>query len=93
VGRTNDISAETMKTSLDQICINVSDHEGAIDHGNALWKLYLDTDDCAGLYQRAIEAGAQAVTPPQRLEQWPVTVAFIRDPDGYQIEIIEQHAS
>jgi lactoylglutathione lyase len=138
VGRTNDIAAETMKTSLDQICINVSDleravrfyeqalglavthrieipgvsevvlagasgnriqlawhhdHEGAIDHGNALWKLYLDTDDCAGLYQRAVEAGAQAVTPPQRLEQWPVTVAFIRDSDGYQIEIIEQHAS
>ena len=69
------------------------DHEGAIEHGNALWKLYLNTDDCAGLYRRAIEGGAEAVSPPQRLEQWSVTAAFIKDPDGYQIEILEQHAS
>ena len=68
------------------------DHEGAIDHGNALWKLYLNTDDCAGLYARAIEAGAEAVSPPQLLAQWQVTAAFIKDPDGYQIEILQHHA-
>jgi lactoylglutathione lyase len=67
------------------------DQEGPIDHGNALWKLYLATDDCRGLYQRAIEAGSEAVTPPQRLERWPVTAAFIKDPDGYLIEILEHH--
>ena len=64
----------------------------AWDHGNAFWKLYLNTDDCQGLYQRAIDAGSESVAAPVRLEQWPVTVAFIKDPDGYQIEILQHHA-
>ena len=68
------------------------EHKGAIDHGNAFWKLYLKTDDCRGLYQRAIDAGSESVAAPTRLERWPVTAAFIKDPDGYQIEILEHHA-
>lgn len=67
------------------------DHEGPIDHGNAFWKLYINTDDCAGLYQRAIDAGTESISPPERLDRWPVTAAFIRDPDGYQVEILEHH--
>jgi lactoylglutathione lyase len=67
------------------------DRSGPIDHGSALWKLYLRTDDCRGLYQRAIDAGSESVTPPQRLDRWPVTAAFVKDPDGYLIEILEYH--
>ena len=44
-------------------------HSGPIDHGNAFWKLYLNTDDCQGLYQRAIDAGSESVAAPVRLEQ------------------------
>jgi lactoylglutathione lyase len=67
------------------------DHEGPIDHGNAFWKLYLTTDDCKGLYQRCLDAGIESISPPQRLEDWPVTAAFVSDPDGYQVEILEHH--
>ena len=67
------------------------DHEGPINHGNAFWKLYIKTDDCKGLYQRAIDAGSPSTRPPERLEAWPVTAAFIEDPDGYQVEILEYH--
>ena len=67
------------------------DHEGPIDHGNAFWKLYLSTDDCEGLYKRAIDAGCESISPPERLERWPVTAAFISDPDGYQVEIPQHH--
>lgn len=67
------------------------DHEGPIDHGNAFWKLYVNTDDCKGLYERAIAAGAEPISPPERLDRWPVTAAFFKDPDGYQIEILENH--
>ncbi|MFP8874281.1 MAG: VOC family protein [Myxococcota bacterium] len=67
------------------------DHEGPIDHGNAFWKLYLNTDDCEGLYKRAIDAGCESISPPERLERWPVTAAFISDPDGYQVEILQHH--
>ncbi len=67
------------------------ERSGPIDHGDAFWKLYIRTDDCKGLYQRAMQAGCESVAGPRRLEQWPVTAAFIRDPDGYDIEILESH--
>ena len=65
--------------------------EGPIEHGNGFWKLYLDTDDCKGLYQRCIDAGMESVSEPERLEHWPVTAAFVKDPDGYLVEILEHH--
>ena len=67
------------------------DHEGPIDHGNAFWKLYLSTDDCEGLHQRCVDAGMESISAPERLADWPVTAAFVSDPDGYQVEILESH--
>jgi lactoylglutathione lyase len=63
----------------------------AIDHGNALWKFYLRVDDCAATHAKAVAAGHESTMEPRRLERWPVTVAFINDPDGYNIELIEYH--
>ena len=65
--------------------------KGPIDHGNGFWKLYLDTDDCEGLYKRCIDAGAESVSEPERLEHWPVTAAFVKDPDGYLVEMLQTH--
>jgi catechol 2,3-dioxygenase-like lactoylglutathione lyase family enzyme len=28
---------------------------------------------------------------PERMERWPVTIAFVTDPDGYQVELVERH--
>ena len=67
------------------------DHSGPIDMGTAMWKLYLNTDDCHALYERCVAAGCESVTPPSRLDRWPVTVAFIKDFDGYLIELMESH--
>ena len=66
-------------------------HEGPIEHGNGFWKLYLQTDDCKGLYKRCIDAGAESVMEPEQLEHWPVIAAFVKDPDGYLVEILETH--
>jgi len=44
------------------------------------------------LYARAITAGAEAVEPPKFLEQFSVTIAFVKDPDGYLLELGQQHA-
>ena len=30
------------------------DHDGPIDMGTAMWKLYVNTDDCAAFYDAAI---------------------------------------
>src|SRR3954468_14813803 len=35
-----------------------------IDMGTAVWKLYVNTDDCQGLYERTLAAGCEDVTPP-----------------------------
>ena len=67
------------------------DHEGPIDMGSAMWKLYVNTDDCAALYDKTLAAGCESVSPPSRLDRWPVTVAFVKNFDGYLIELVEFH--
>jgi lactoylglutathione lyase len=68
-------------------------HNGGqpIDHGFALWKTYMRVDDCEATHQRAVDAGFESTMTPTRLDRWPVTVAFVNDPDGYNIELIEYH--
>ena len=67
------------------------DQDGPIDMGTAMWKLYVDTDDCQALYDKAVAWGCESVSEPQQLDRWPVTVAFIEDPDGYLIELLQHH--
>ena len=67
------------------------DHVGPIDMGSAMWKLYVNTHDCQAVYDRAIAAGCESVSAPARLDRWPVTVAFVKDLDGYLLELIEYH--
>ena len=63
--------------------------KGPIQHTNAFWKHYVYTDDCKGLFERAVAGGGSSVLEPQRLERYNVTVAMVADPDGYQLEIIQ----
>ena len=67
------------------------DREGPVDMGTAMWKLYVNTDDCRALFERCVAAGCEVESEPQRLDRWPVTVAFVKDPDGYLLELIEYH--
>jgi lactoylglutathione lyase len=56
-----------------------------------IWKVFVQTDDAPALYGRAVAAGAEAVEPPRLLERFRVTIAFIRDPDGYLLELGQRH--
>jgi lactoylglutathione lyase len=62
-----------------------------IDHGFALWKIYFNVDDCVAVHDRAVADGATSTMAPKKLDRWPVTVAFILDPDGYTLELVEMH--
>jgi len=62
-----------------------------IDHGFALWKIYMRVDDCEATHAKAVAAGATSTMEPTRLDRWPVTAAFVLDPDGYSIELIQYH--
>ena len=37
-----------------------------------------------------IAAGYKSVSPPATSDRWPVTLAFIEDPDGYQVELVQR---
>jgi lactoylglutathione lyase len=64
---------------------------GPIDHGNAFWKLYVNTDDIASQYGAAMDAGYDSLLEPARQDRFPVTVAFLKDPDGYTVELVQRH--
>lgn len=57
-----------------------------------IWKVFLFTDDVAALYDAAIAAGADAVEPPAYLEQFKITIAFVKDLDGYLLELGQRHS-
>jgi len=67
-----------------------TDQDGPVRMGS-MWKLYVNTDDCQGLHDRAVAAGHASVMAPMRLDRWPVTIAFVADPDGYQVELVQRH--
>ena len=69
------------------------DQSGPIDMGNAFWKLYVNTDDVESTYRAVLDVGATTVMEPQRLDRWPVTIAFVADPDGYQVELVQRDPS
>ncbi|MGA7052401.1 MAG: VOC family protein, partial [Mycobacterium sp.] len=62
-----------------------------IDHGFALWKIYMNVDDCREIFDRCVAAGATAQMEPARLDRWPVTVAMVEDLDGYLVELVQVH--
>ena len=65
--------------------------DGPRDHGNALWKIYFNVDDAIDTHDRAVAAGHESERAPQVLEKYGVTVAFLRDPDGYLVELLQRH--
>ena len=67
------------------------ERSGPIEHGTALWKIYMTVDDCQDVHDRAVAAGFTSTMAPQRLDRWPVTVAFVLDPDGYSVELLQRH--
>jgi lactoylglutathione lyase len=68
------------------------DRGGPTDPSEVVEKLYFVTSDVHTLYDRAMAAGAEPVAPPARATAFPVTIALVRDPDGYKIELVETPA-
>jgi lactoylglutathione lyase len=61
-----------------------------IDHGVALWKIYMIVDDCVATHKKAVDAGFTSTMEPERLDRWPVIVGILLDPDGYSIELLQR---
>jgi lactoylglutathione lyase len=64
--------------------------DGPIRMGS-LWKLYVNTDQLESVHAQAVAAGHVSLVEPMRLDRWPVTISFLADPDGYQVELVQRH--
>jgi lactoylglutathione lyase len=56
------------------------------DGGRPPFEVCFVTEDVAGAYVRAVQAGADGVTEPTT-KPWGQDVAYVRDPDGNLIEL------
>ena len=52
----------------------------------AAFDIALVTDDVQPAYDRAVEAGAKPITPPEP-KPWGQVVSYVRDLDGFLVEI------
>jgi lactoylglutathione lyase len=61
----------------------------APDIGTGYEKLVLVCEDVAAAYERAMAEGATSELEPRTIEAMGLTVAMVRDPDGYLIELVK----
>lgn len=62
------------------------------DHGTAFGHLALGVPDVAGACARIREAGGKVVREAGPVKFGTTVIAFVEDPDGYKIELIEKRA-
>ena len=56
------------------------------DHAPPSVEVALVTDDVASAYKLALDAGAEGLMPPEQ-KPWGQTVSYVRDQNGYLVEI------
>jgi lactoylglutathione lyase len=66
---------------------SVADH---YEIGNGFGHLALGVDDIYGTCERLRGAGVKVVREPGPMQHGSTVIAFIEDPNGYRIELIEQ---
>ncbi len=72
----------------------VQEHDQPADfrHGNTYGHVALGVPDVMGLSEILMKEGVEFTTPPQAVREGSThKLAFIKDPDGYEIELTERH--
>lgn len=59
--------------------------------GNGFGHIALATNDIHQSCEIAEKNGGKVVRPPAPMKHGTTVIAFIEDPDGYKIELIQQH--
>lgn len=63
---------------------------GAPDIGTGYEKIVLMCDDVAAAYASALAEGGTSEVEPRTIAAMGLTVAMVRDPDGYLVELVKQ---
>jgi lactoylglutathione lyase len=58
--------------------------------GNAYGHIALGVDDIRGACDRIRQAGGKVTREPGPMKHGSTVIAFIQDPDGYKVELIEE---
>ena len=60
------------------------------DVGNGFGHIALHVNDIVGLCKKVSDSGAKVTRAPGAMKHGTTVIAFIEDPDGYNIELIEK---
>lgn len=71
-----------------ELTVNVG-REEPYDLGEGYNHIALTVDDLDGLLAKLAEQGIEPEKPPYTVREGGNRICFVRDPDGYRIEIIE----
>jgi lactoylglutathione lyase len=62
-------------------------------HGSGYGHIAIGVPDVAAMYERLAGYGGTQVTPPKVMLEGAPQLAFVKDPDGYSIELIQTRRS
>ena len=66
-------------------------HDGrTYEHGTAYGHIAIGVDDLDGTLGRLAAQGIEPEKPPYRVREGGSRLCFVRDPDGYRVELIER---
>jgi len=71
-----------------ELTYNWDRHEYSM--GDGFGHIALSVSDIVGTCARIGERGGQVVRPPGPMQHGTTVIAFVKDPDGYLIELIER---
>jgi lactoylglutathione lyase len=60
------------------------------EHGNAFSRFALAVPDIRASFERLAAAGVEIARAPVAYPQYSATVGFVKDPDGYLIELLQR---
>ena len=65
------------------------DQDGPYEIGTGYGHIAVTVDDLDGTLERLASVGIEPVRPPYTVREGGSRLCFVRDPDGYRIELIE----
>jgi lactoylglutathione lyase len=90
LGHMHEVLVGTDGDATSILLIKYTSRSEAPDIGTGYEKIVLLCDDVASAYERALAEGGTSEMEPRTIEAMGITVAMVRDPDGYKVELVEQ---
>jgi lactoylglutathione lyase len=90
LGHMHEVLVGTESDAVSILLIKHTARSEVPDIGTGYEKIVLLCEDVAGAYERALAEGGTSEREPRTVEAMRLTVAMVRDPDGYLIELVKQ---